>query len=97
VAPLAIKASGIKLIVAKTFARIFFRNAVNTGLLVVLSREAADNIDDGDELEVDFDGGLIKDLTTGKVFKINPIPEFIQEIVHNGGYINYTKKKLGLS
>ncbi|MBM3710724.1 MAG: 3-isopropylmalate dehydratase small subunit, partial [Actinobacteria bacterium] len=83
-APLAIKASGIKLVIAKTFARIFFRNAVNTGLPVVISSEAVENIDDGDELEVDFDGGLIKDLTTGKVFKINPIPEFIQEIVHNG-------------
>lgn len=94
-APLAIKASSIKLVIAKTFARIFFRNAVNTGLPVILSKEASENINDGDEIEVDLDGGVIRDLTTDNTFKINPVPPFIQEIISIGGYINYIKKKLG--
>ncbi|MBM3706819.1 MAG: 3-isopropylmalate dehydratase small subunit [Actinobacteria bacterium] len=94
-APLAIKASGIKLVIARTFARIFFRNAVNTALPVLLSKEASENVNDGDELEVDLEMGLINDLTTGKTYKINQIPAFIQEIISSGGYINYTKKKLG--
>ncbi len=94
-APLAIKASGIKIIIAKNFARIFFRNAVNTGLPVIISTEASENINDNDEVEVDFDKGLIRDLTTKKVFSINPVPPFIQQIISSGGYINYIKKKLG--
>ena len=95
-APLSIKASGIRLIIANTFARIFFRNAINIGLPVIPSPEAAKNIKDGDEVEVDMDKGIITDLTTKKVFKINPVPEFIQEIITSGGYINYTRKKLGI-
>jgi 3-isopropylmalate/(R)-2-methylmalate dehydratase small subunit len=94
-APIAIKASGIKLIIAKTFARIFFRNSINIGLPVISSAEAAENISQGDELEVDLDMGLIKDITTGMSFQINPFPCFIQEIIASDGYINYTKKKLG--
>ena len=94
-APIAIKASGIKLIIAKTFARIFFRNAINIGLPVIVSAEAAANISQGDELEVDLDMGLIKDITTGQSFQINPLPAFIQEIIASGGYVSYTKKKLG--
>ena len=93
-APLSIKASGVKLIIARTFARIFFRNAINIGLPVIPSIEAADNIHEGDELEVDLDEGVISDLTTGKDFKINPVPSFIQEIISSGGYINYTKQRL---
>jgi len=94
-APIAIKASGIKLIIAKTFARIFFRNAINIGLPVIASVEAAENISRGDELEVDLDMGLIKDITTGMSFQITPLPGFIREIISSGGYISYTKKKLG--
>jgi len=93
-APLAIKASGVKLIIAKTFARIFFRNAINIGLAVVPSVEASENISEGNEIEVDLDKGKIKDLTTGKTFTINPVPEFINGIIANGGYINYIKKKI---
>ena len=95
-APLAIKASGIKLIISNTFARIFFRNAINIGLPVIPSPEAAKNIKDGDEIKVDMDKGTIMDLTTEKTFEINPVPDFIQEIITSGGYINYTKKKLGM-
>ncbi|MCL5072782.1 MAG: 3-isopropylmalate dehydratase small subunit [Actinobacteria bacterium] len=93
-APLSIKASGIKLIIAKTFARIFFRNAINIGLAVIQSSEASENIKDGDELEVNLDKGDIKDITTGKTFTINPVPEFIREIISSGGYIKYIRKKL---
>ena len=96
-APIAIKASGIKLIIAKTFARIFFRNAINIGLPVIVSPEAAKNISQGDELEVDLDTGIIKNITTGMSFQITPLPAFIQEIIASGGYINYTKKKLGMA
>ena len=96
-APLSIKASGIRLVIAKTFARIFFRNAINIGLPVIPSPEAAKNIKDGDEVEVDMDRGTITDLTTKKTFRINPVPDFIQEIISSGGYINYTRKQLGIS
>jgi 3-isopropylmalate/(R)-2-methylmalate dehydratase small subunit len=93
-APLAIKASGVKLIIAKTFARIFFRNAINIGLAVIPSVEASENINEGDEIEVNLDKGEIKDITIGKTFKINPVPEFINGIITDGGYINYIKKKI---
>jgi 3-isopropylmalate/(R)-2-methylmalate dehydratase small subunit len=93
-APISIKASGIKLIIAKTFARIFFRNAINIGLYVIPSVEAADEIKDGDELEVDLDNGTIKNVTSGAVHRINPVPAFIQEIISSGGYINYTRENL---
>jgi 3-isopropylmalate/(R)-2-methylmalate dehydratase small subunit len=95
-APVSIKASGVKLIIAKTFARIFFRNAVNIGLAVIPSVEASENIKDGDELEVNLDKGEIRDMTTGIAFKINPVPEFIREIISAGGYINHTRKKLNI-
>lgn len=93
-APLSIKASGVKLIIAKTFARIFFRNAINIGLIVIPSVEASENINDGDEIEVDLEKGYIKDITGGKTFKINPVPDFINGIIANGGYINFIKKKM---
>ena len=95
-APLSIKASGVKLIIAKTFARIFFRNSINIGLAVIPSVEASENINDGDELEVNLDKGEIKDITTGKTFAINPVPEFIRGIISSGGYINQTRKKLNI-
>ncbi|MBM3700755.1 MAG: 3-isopropylmalate dehydratase small subunit [Actinobacteria bacterium] len=93
-APVAIKASGVLLVIAKTFARIFFRNAINIGLPVIPCPEAAESINDGDEIEVDLDRGIIKNITLGMEFAINPVPPFIQEIISSGGYINYTKKKL---
>ncbi|MBN2072895.1 MAG: 3-isopropylmalate dehydratase small subunit [Actinobacteria bacterium] len=93
-APLSIKASGIKAIIAKSFARIFFRNAINIGLPVLVSPEAADFIKDGDELEIDLDKGKISDITGGRVFDIPPLPDFIQKIIDSGGYIKFTSMNI---
>ncbi|MFZ3086275.1 MAG: 3-isopropylmalate dehydratase small subunit, partial [Candidatus Hydromicrobium sp.] len=76
-APLSIKASGVKAIIASSFARIFFRNAINIGLPVITSSQASDFIQDGDELEIDLNKGEITDVTRDKIFNINPLPEFI--------------------
>lgn len=87
-APIAIKASGISCVIASTFARIFYRNAINIGLAILECDEAAKNIKDGDEVEVDFDSGLIKNLTDGKTYQAQPFPDFIQNIIKNGGLMN---------
>jgi 3-isopropylmalate/(R)-2-methylmalate dehydratase small subunit len=93
-APLSIKASGIRAVIAKSFARIFFRNAINMGLPVLTSIEAGDFVQDGDQLEIDLDKGRISDLTTNKVFNIAPLPEFVQKIIDSGGYITFTRENL---
>ncbi|MFO7929085.1 MAG: 3-isopropylmalate dehydratase small subunit [Candidatus Humimicrobiaceae bacterium] len=93
-APLSIKGSGVKLIIAKSFARIFFRNAINIGLPVIQSREAAEKIKEGDRLEVDLDAGTVRDLDQNIDFNVKPVPEFIQQIIKNGGYINFIRKEL---
>ncbi len=93
-APLAIKASGIKIVIAKSFSRIFFRNSINIGLTVIASAEASGSIMDGDHLRIDLSKGEIMDITTKKTFKINTIPEFIQKLIKSGGYIKYTRKNL---
>jgi 3-isopropylmalate/(R)-2-methylmalate dehydratase small subunit len=93
-APLAIKATGISAIIAKSFARIFFRNAVNIGLPLLESPEAVDNIADGDSLEIDLAGGVIKNLTRGGVFTAVPYPEFMSQLISAGGIIEYTRKRL---
>jgi 3-isopropylmalate/(R)-2-methylmalate dehydratase small subunit len=93
-APLSIKVSGVKVVIASSFARIFYRNAINVGLPVIVSRDASAGISDGDELEIDLDSGVIKDVTTNKTYDIPPIPGFIQEVIASGGYISYTKKQL---
>ncbi|WP_308567823.1 3-isopropylmalate dehydratase small subunit [uncultured Eubacterium sp.] len=90
-APIAIKASGISCVIASTFARIFYRNAINIGLAILECDEAARNIKDGDEVEVDFDSGVIKNLTDGKTYQAQPFPEFIQNIIKNGGLMNSIK------
>lgn len=90
-APIAIKASGISCVIASTFARIFYRNAINIGLAILECDEAAKNIKDGDEVEVDFDSGLIKNLTDGKAYQAQPFPDFIQNIIKNGGLMNSVK------
>ena len=90
-APISIKASGIKLIIAESFARIFFRNAINIGLPVIVNPEAAKDINDGDNIEVDLDKGIIRNITNGKEFKTNPFPDFIQKIIEKGGYVNFIK------
>jgi 3-isopropylmalate/(R)-2-methylmalate dehydratase small subunit len=92
-APISIKASGIQVVIAPSFARIFYRNAINIGLPVLVTG-AAENIQDGDELEIDLDNGIIKDITTGSTYEMPPLPDFIQEVIAGGGYIEYTKKQL---
>ncbi len=87
-APIAIKASGISLVIAKSFARIFYRNSINIGLAIVECPEAVEGISEGDKLEADLDNGIIRNLTTGKEYKIAPFPEFVQKIIENGGLIN---------
>lgn len=91
-APIAIKASGISLVVAKSFARIFYRNAINIGLAIVESEEAVDGISNGDQVEADLTAGLLVNHTTGKTFPITPFPEFIQKIIENGGLVESVKK-----
>ena len=93
-APIALKAAGISVVIAKTFARIFFRNAINIGLPLLESEEAVDNIKDGDTVEVDLAKGTIKNVNTGKTFTAKPYPEFMSELITAGGLIDYTKKRL---
>ena len=94
-APVALKAFGIAGVVAASFARIFFRNAVNIGLPIVESREAALDAVEGDTLEVDFGAGLIRNLTRGKVYHAPAFPPFIEEIIRSGGLIEATRRKMG--
>jgi len=92
-APLAIKSSGVSVVIADTFARIFYRNAINIGLPIIESPEAAEEINEGDEVKVDFDTGIITDITTGKTYKGQAFPEFMQNIINAGGLINYVNNK----
>ena len=91
-APIAIKASGIKLVIAASFARIFYRNSINIGLPIWECPEAAAEIAAGDEVRAELDEGTITDVTTGKTFKARPFPPFIQNIIEAGGLINSLKK-----
>ncbi|WP_297191885.1 3-isopropylmalate dehydratase small subunit [uncultured Campylobacter sp.] len=91
-APISIKESGISCIIAKSFARIFYRNAVNIGLAIIES-DAADEIDDKDEVEIDFSSGTITNLSKNKTYKTTPFPSFIQEIINANGYVNYIAQK----
>ena len=84
-APLAIKTAGISCVIAKTFARIFYRNAINIGLPILECEAASDGIDAGDEVEVNFDTGVITNITKGETYQAEPFPEFIQEIIRKGG------------
>ena len=91
-APIAIKESGISLVIAKSFARIFYRNSINIGLAILECEEACDNISEGDAVEADLDNGIIYNKTTGKSFKTKPFPEFIQKIIANGGLIESIRR-----
>ena len=91
-APIAIKASGISCVIAKTFARIFYRNAINIGLAILECPEASDHIADGDEVSVDFDTGIITNLTKNETYQAEPFPDFIKEIIHANGLLNSLKK-----
>jgi 3-isopropylmalate/(R)-2-methylmalate dehydratase small subunit len=90
-APLALKGAGIKCIIGKSFARIFFRNAINIGL-PVLECPDVDKIDEGDDIEVDFDTGVITNNTKKETYQATPLPEFLQDIVNSGGLIEYARK-----
>ena len=95
-APIAIKASGISVIIAKTFARIFFRNSINIGLPILEHPTFSDECSKGDEIEVNLSEGTIKNLTTGKEYVCNKFPEAIQNLINEGGLVNYTAKQLGV-
>ena len=86
-APIAIKAAGIDCVIANTFARIFYRNAINIGLPIMECPEASERIQAGDEVEVDFDSGVIRNLTRGEEYKAHPFPESIQKIIRAGGLL----------
>ena len=92
-APLCIKTAGISVVIAKSFARIFYRNSINIGLPIMECPEAADAISAGDTVSVDFDTGVITDETNGKVFHAEPFPPFIQEIISAGGLMKSIKAK----
>lgn len=91
-APIAIKASGISCVIAKSFARIFYRNSINIGLAILECDEAAENINEGDEVSVDFDTGVIENLTKGESYKAAPFPEFIKDMIDKGGLMNSIKE-----
>lgn len=95
-APIAIKAAGVDVVIAKSFARIFYRNSINTGLAIMECPEAVDAIKDGDVVSVDTEIGKIVDETTGETFTAQPFPPFIADIIEQGGLLNRTRKVLGL-
>ena len=90
-APIAIKASGVACVIAATFARIFYRNAINIGLPIMECREASEKIENGDKVEVDFDSGIIKNITKGEEYQAEPFPEFIKEIINKNGLLKSIK------
>ena len=92
-APLALKTAGISCIIADSFARIFYRNAINIGLSILECPEAAEAINEGDEVKVDFESGIITDVTTNQTFQAVPFPPFMQELIAQGGLVNYVNQK----
>ncbi|HEX2937656.1 MAG TPA: 3-isopropylmalate dehydratase small subunit [Ruminiclostridium sp.] len=92
-APIAIKAAGVSLVIASTFARIFYRNAVNIGLPILECEEASRKIQDGDEIEADLEAGIIYNRTRNETYKSLPFPEFIQKIIDSNGLLNAVKSK----
>lgn len=94
-APLVIKTCGTGCIIAKSFARIFYRNAINIGMPILECKDAAEEINAGDKIEIDFDSGIILNLTSGKTYKAQPFPPFIQSIIKSGGLLSSIKNKAG--
>ncbi|MDP2181782.1 MAG: 3-isopropylmalate dehydratase small subunit [Actinomycetota bacterium] len=94
-APIAIKAAGVSVVIAKSFARIFYRNAINTGLAILEAPEAVDGIRNGDQVTVDADTGVIIDDTTGQTYRAQPFPPFIKDIIEKGGLIESVRDKVG--
>ena len=95
-APIAIKASGISIVIAKSFARIFFRNAINIGLPIMEHPTLSDECENGDKIAVDLNTGKITNITKNKEYQTKSFPDEIQELIKEGGLINYTKRKLGV-
>ena len=95
-APVSIKAAGVSVVIAKSFARIFYRNAINTGLPIMESPEAVDGISDGDQVTVDADAGIIINESTGKTYRAQPFPPFIKDIIERGGLIETVRAKSGV-
>lgn len=95
-APIAIKASGISVVIAKSFARIFFRNAINIGLPILEHPTLTDEADKNDKIYVDLSQGIVKNLTKNKEYICEKFPQEIQDLIQQGGLVNYTKKKLGV-
>jgi 3-isopropylmalate/(R)-2-methylmalate dehydratase small subunit len=93
-APIAIKAAGVQAVIAKSFARIFYRNSFNIGLPIFESDEASEKIKEGDVIEIDADKGIIKNLTRQETYSSRPIPQFMQELIAAGGLIEWTKKRI---
>ncbi|TDB39577.1 MAG: 3-isopropylmalate dehydratase small subunit [Actinobacteria bacterium] len=93
-APIAIKAAGVSVIIAKSFARIFYRNAINTGLPIMEAPDAVDGISDGDKVVVDADSGTITNETTGATYRAQPFPPFIKDIIETGGLIESVKQRV---
>jgi 3-isopropylmalate dehydratase small subunit len=93
-APLAIKGCGVSCVVAKSYARIFYRNAINTGLPILECREAVEGTEQGDQLRVDLEGGTVSNLRTGATYRTSPFPPFIMSIIAAGGLIPYTARRL---
>jgi 3-isopropylmalate/(R)-2-methylmalate dehydratase small subunit len=93
-APIAIKGVGISAVVAESFARIFYRNSINIGLLLIEAKGISKNIEEGDEIEINMDEGVLKDLNNSKEFEITPLPEFMLGIMNEGGLISYLKNHL---
>jgi 3-isopropylmalate/(R)-2-methylmalate dehydratase small subunit len=93
-APIAIKAAGVSVVIAKSFARIFYRNAINTGLPIMEAPEAVDGISDGDTVTVDADAGVITNETTHAVYRAQPFPPFIKDIIERGGLVESVKSKI---
>ncbi len=90
----AIRAAGVKTVIAKSFARIFYRNAINNGFYIIESQDALDKINNGDELEIDFKNGLVKNKNTGITINFNPLPDFALDIINAGGLLEHIKKKI---
>ena len=94
-APLAIKTAGVSCVIASTFARIFYRNSINIGMPILECEEAAEDIDAGNEVHIDFNTGIIKNITKGHEYKAQAFPEFIQKIMQADGLVEQTKARLG--
>jgi 3-isopropylmalate/(R)-2-methylmalate dehydratase small subunit len=93
-APQVLQTSGVGCVIAESFARIFYRNALNIGLPIVEAPDAAQEIQDGDRVKVDFDAGVITDETTGKTYEAAPFPSFLQKMIEVGGLVNYVNEKM---